>query len=223
VAEGIASTIRVEMIADLTSPWCYIGKRRLEQIVASFSGLDIDVHWRPFQTDPKLPEDGLDLIAYRKKLGIEAEATQHQREVTQAARAVGLNILWDKITRMPNTRDAHRLIRHAVLYGIEMKVAERLFKAYFCEGVDIGSHARLVDLAEESGIDRYAAEALFASQEDIPAIEEDIAKTRHFVLPNLPCFILADEIVVPADATEELLTAALFRAQALPGQDSLQG
>lgn len=223
MAESMVSTIRVEMIADLTSPWCYIGKRRLEQVVASFAGLDIDLHWRPFQTDPKLPEDGLELAAYRKKLGNEAEAAQHQRDATQAARAVGLNILWDKITRMPNTRDGHRLIRHAVLYGIEMKVAERLFKAYFCEGADIGSRSRLIDLAEEAGIDRYAAEALFASQEDIFAIEEDIAKTRHFILPNLPCFILADEIVVPADATEELLTAALFRAQTLPGPDVLPG
>jgi len=223
VAESIASSIRVEMISDLTSPWCYIGKRRLEQVAASFAGLDIDLHWRPFQTDPKLPEEGLDIAAYTKKRGNEAEAALHQRQATQAARAVGLNILWDKITHMPNTRDAHRLIRHAVLYGLEMKVAERLFKAYFCEGIDIGNRAKLIDLAEDCGIDRYSAEALFAGQDDILAIEEDIAKTRHLVLPNLPCFILADEIVVPADATEEVLTAALFRAQALPGPDALRG
>jgi predicted DsbA family dithiol-disulfide isomerase len=216
--------IRVEMIADLTCPWCYIGKRRLEAVVASFAGLSIDLHWRPYQLDPNLPRQGLDLSAYRAKWQNESDATAQQAAASQAAKDVGLSFAWDRITRIPNTRDAHRLVRHATLYGVEMKLVERLFQAYFCEGADIGNRAVLSGVAETCGIESHFSEALLASEEDALAIEEELAKTRLLALPNVPCFVLADEIVVPGDAPRDIFTAALFRAQALAaGPEEFQG
>lgn len=207
------SPIRIDIISDITCPWCYIGKHRLEAAIASYAGLDVDLHWRPFQLDPNIPEDGLDLRAYAAKKRNEGEVDANQMLASQAGKEFGLAFAWDRIVRLPNTRDAHRLIRHALLYGTQTKLVERLFKAYFCEGADIGDRRLLIELAEEGGIDSYAAEDLFARQDDILMVEEELAITRHFGLPKLPCFVFADEIVVPGPASAEIFTAALFRAQ----------
>ena len=206
-----AASIRIDIISDITCPWCYIGKHRLEAAIASYAGLGVDLHWRPFQLDPNIPEDGLDLRAYAAKKRDEVDV--NQMLASQAGKDLGLAFAWNKIERMPNTRDAHRLIRHAMLYGAQTKVVERLFKAYFCEGADIGDRGLLIELAEECGIDRYAAENLFAQQDDILTLEEELEITRRLGLPKVPCFVFADEIVVPGAASLELFSAALFQAQ----------
>jgi len=208
-----APSIRIDIISDVVCPWCYIGKHRLEAAIASYAGLGVHLHWRPFQLDPNIPEDGLDLRAHIAKKRNEGEVDVNQMLASQAGEELGLSFAWDKIERMPNTRDAHRLIRHAMLYGAQTKIVERLFKAYFCEGADIGDRRGLIGLAEECGIDSYATENLFARQDDILAIEEELAITRRLGVPKVPCFVFADEIVVPGPASPEIFAAALFRAE----------
>lgn len=211
-----APSVRIEIIADLVCPWCYIGKHRLEAAVAAYSGLNVNVHWRPYQLDPSLPEDGLDLRAYRAKKKNSAIVEARQSEASLAGEALGIRFAWDKIERMPNTRDAHRLIRLAVLYGRQSKLVERLFKAYFCEGLDIGNRRLLIDLAADCGIDREGSEQLFAGQDDILAVEEELATTRLYGLTTVPCFMFDDDIVIPGAATRQVFMAALFEAQKTP-------
>jgi predicted DsbA family dithiol-disulfide isomerase len=210
------AVIRIDIVSDVVCPWCYIGKHQLEAAIASYSsasGLGVDLHWRPFQLDPNIPEDGFDLHAYNAQRHNEEEAFINRSLASELGKEVGLTFAWDKITRMPNTRDAHRLIHYAMIYGAQTKVVERLFKAYFCDGIDIGDRRRLIDLAEDCGIDGYAIESLFRQQEDLLTIEEELATTRHFGLPKVPFYVFADEIVVPGAASPKLFTAALFRAQ----------
>jgi predicted DsbA family dithiol-disulfide isomerase len=210
------TSIRIDIVSDVTCPWCYIGKHQLEAAIASYSSaahLEVDLHWRPFQLDPNIPEDGLDLLAYNAAKHNEEEVLINQSLASELGKEIGLSFAWDKITRMPNTRDAHRLIHHAMIYGAQTKIVERLFKAYFCEGLDIGDRRCLIDLAEDCGIDGYAVENLFAQQEDMLTIDEELAITRHFGLPKVPFYVFADEIVVPGAASPQLFTAALFRAQ----------
>ena len=61
---------------------------------------------------------------------------------------------FDKIKRSPNTLDAHRLIRWAAPAGVQAQVADRLFKAYFVEGRDIGDRNVLVEIAANAALTR---------------------------------------------------------------------
>ena len=59
--------MQVEVWSDVVCPWCYIGKRRLDEALAAFSGRDdvVVVH-RAFQLDPKAVSEGrrtVDVIA----------------------------------------------------------------------------------------------------------------------------------------------------------------
>ena len=50
--------MRVEVWSDVVCPWCYIGKRRIENALAAFDHADeVEVHWRSYQLDPGAPTE----------------------------------------------------------------------------------------------------------------------------------------------------------------------
>lgn len=53
------------------SPWCFVGKRRLEKAMSTFAGqLDFEVRWHPFQLDPTAPVEGRNKMEmYYEKFG----------------------------------------------------------------------------------------------------------------------------------------------------------
>jgi len=54
----------IDVVSDLICPWCFIGKRRLDQVLASPAGADVIPRWRPFQLYPQLPMEGLDRATF---------------------------------------------------------------------------------------------------------------------------------------------------------------
>lgn len=203
--------VEIDVIADVACPWCYIGKRRLEQVIAAFHGIEAHVRWRPYQLEPGIPYDGFDTRAVSAKASGAAGLGAASEEILAAGREVGLSFAFDKILRSPNTLDAHRLVRLAKIGGIQGKVIERLFKAFFCDGVDIGNRATLVDLGTEAGLDRNSVEGLFARRDDMLSIQEELATTRRLGVTTVPFFIFADEVVVPGAGSREMLAAALSK------------
>jgi predicted DsbA family dithiol-disulfide isomerase len=148
---------RIDIVSDAICPWCYIGKRHLEQALAKLAddGLTFQVHWNPFQLNPDMPKEGRDRAAYRAwKFGSAEKATALDQRITEAAAGAGLAFRTDLMTRTPNTIDAHRLIWLAGQNGVQDAAMEAVFRAYFIEGRDIGEHAVLADCAAEAGLQR---------------------------------------------------------------------
>ena len=44
--------MEIEIYADVVCPWCWIGKRRLEQALERYDG-EVSIRYRPFQLDRK--------------------------------------------------------------------------------------------------------------------------------------------------------------------------
>ena len=64
--EAAARTLAVEVVSDVICPWCFVGKRRMEQASRLLGDdLHLDVRWRPFQLNPTMPKEGLDRRTYR--------------------------------------------------------------------------------------------------------------------------------------------------------------
>jgi predicted DsbA family dithiol-disulfide isomerase len=147
---------RIDIVSDAICPWCYIGKRQLEQALKTLvdEGLAFSVHWNPFQLNPDMPREGRDRASYRAwKFGGADKAAALDQRITDAAEAVGLKFRTDLMTRTPNTIDAHRLIWYAGEHNVQDAVMEAVFRAYFTEGRDIGDHAVLIDCAADGGLD----------------------------------------------------------------------
>jgi predicted DsbA family dithiol-disulfide isomerase len=148
---------RIDIVSDAICPWCYIGKRHLEQALAVLSGegLAFQVHWNPFQLNPDMPKEGRDRAAYRAwKFGSAEKAVALDARITEAAAGAGLAFRTDLMTRTPNTIDAHRLIWFAGQNLVQDAAMEAVFRAYFVEGRDIGDQTVLADCAAEAGLRR---------------------------------------------------------------------
>ena len=158
---------RIDVISDVICPWCYIGKRQLERALDLLEKqhLRFTVAWHPFQLNPDMPREGVDRAQYRiAKFGSLERSRQLDERITETAATVGLEFHLDRLTRTPNTLNAHRLIRFAGQKGVQDGVVEALFEGYFCNGADIGDDKVLAKLGEEGGLDRDEVAALLASE-----------------------------------------------------------
>jgi len=212
-AEGLVGT-RIDIVSDAICPWCYIGKRHLEQALAALGeeGLTFQVHWNPFQLNPDMPKEGRDRAAYRAwKFGSVEKAAALDQRITEAAAGAGLAFRTDLMTRTPNTIDAHRLIWLAGQNGVQDGAMEAVFRAYFIEGRDIGDHAVLVDCAAEAGLQRQAvAEFLAGDLADKEMRAADQA-AREAGVSGVPSFFLDGYSLFSGAMPAETIAAALRR------------
>jgi predicted DsbA family dithiol-disulfide isomerase len=47
--------LQIDIVSDVVCPWCYIGKRRIEDALALAADVPVEVHWRPFFLNPWVP------------------------------------------------------------------------------------------------------------------------------------------------------------------------
>ena len=141
--------MRIDIFSDPVCPWCYVGKRRLEQALASYHRPieDLRIIWRAFQLNPDMPEAGIDRQTYlNNKFGGETRARQIYQNIKQVGASVGIDFQFDAIKTTPNTLKAHRLLRWAQDKNLEQaeRLMDNMFKAYFLLGQDIGDQGVLL-------------------------------------------------------------------------------
>ena len=145
--------LTIDVVSDVVCPWCYLGEKRLEAALAEETR-PVALRWRPYQLDPTIPPGGLDRAEYmERKFGRDGRLKSIHDHLVRLGAEVGLSFAFDRIERAPNTLDAHRLIRWAASAGTQRDVVDRLFRAYFVEGRDVGDRAVLLDVAAASGLD----------------------------------------------------------------------
>ncbi|UWP93428.1 DsbA family oxidoreductase [Aliiroseovarius crassostreae] len=197
--------IRLDVFSDPICPWCYIGKTRLQRALEARPDHPFLIQWHPFQLNPEMPKAGMDRRSYLEaKFGGRDGAVQAYLPVVKEAEASGLSINLDAIERTPNTLDAHRMIHWAALEEKQNAMVDRLFKAYFVEGMDIGDPEVLADLGAEIGMERDVIARLLASDADADDISARDADARHKGVNSVPTFVIANQHVVPGAQPAEL-------------------
>ncbi|MEM7718856.1 MAG: DsbA family oxidoreductase [Pseudomonadota bacterium] len=210
--------VKLDIISDPICPWCYIGKTHLDRALEAHPDHPFTIEWHPFQLNPDMPAEGMDRTAYLEaKFGGPEGAKQVYGRIEATAKNAGLDVSFDKITRTPNTIDAHRLIHWAGLEGRQTATVTRLFKAYFEQGEDIGDHGVLLTIAEGVGMDRAMTERLLEGEADRADIQSRDAHARERGVTGVPTFVIANTHVVPGAQPPELWHKVL---EELAGQQS---
>ncbi|MET0415776.1 MAG: DsbA family oxidoreductase [Actinoplanes sp.] len=204
--------MEIEIYADVVCPWCYIGKRRLEQAIASYDG-EVTVRYRPFQLDPSpVPEPRPIVEALADKFGGPARAQQMISRVTEAAAGDGLRLDYDHAV-VANTFDAHRLVSYAADHGRAAEMVEALYQAHFTEGVDVGSREALTTVAGGIGLDAADARRFLDSDERTADIAAELAAARDLGITSVPTFVLAGKYAVSGAQEVQTLLAALAEVE----------
>lgn len=213
------SPLVIDVVSDFVCPWCYLGKRRLESALAAMPEVEAEIRWHPFQLDPTVPPEGLDRAAYMAaKFGDPARLEAAHDRLTELGLREGIVYNFDRIGRAPNTIDAHRLVRWAGAVGKEAEAVDRLFKLYFTDGVDVGSHEVLADLGERLGLDRAETLERLAGDADRDAINVEIAAAQEIGVTGVPTFILVGRYGVVGAQPTEVFTRAIRQAASDPAR-----
>ncbi len=206
---------RIDVISDAICPWCYIGKRQLERALDIMAAhhCSVAVAWHPFQLNPDMPAEGAEREKYRiAKFGSLERSKQLDRRITEAAASVGLEFHLDRITRTPNTVNAHRLIRFAGRKGVQDAVVEELFEGYFCKGADIGDAKILADIGAEGGLDRAEVLAMLASDEGRKEVLAADQMARNAGIQGVPSFALQGHVLFSGAVPAEEMAQSFRRA-----------
>ena len=183
--------MKIDIVSDVVCPWCYVGKRRFEQALAARPGIDVEVSWHAFQLNPDMPADGMERESYLvAKFGSAARAESIYADITAAGARDRIAFAFDRITRTPNTVDAHRLIRLAGEHGVQDPVVEALFRHYFERGADIGDREQLAGIGAEGGLDAALIRTHLASDDGIEEIVAENLQARRLGINGVPCFIV---------------------------------
>ncbi len=181
----------VEFVFDTVCPWCYVGKRRFERALAQRQNARVRVVWRPFLLNSDLPLEGVDRRLYLEhKFGGAQRVQRMQASVCQAGQSEGIDFNFEGILRTPNTLHSHRLIRYATQMGRDSETVEAIYRAYFCQGRDIGSLAELTALGVEMGFAANDLAAYLHSDADITPVLNDNARAHRLGVNGVPCLIL---------------------------------
>jgi predicted DsbA family dithiol-disulfide isomerase len=189
--------MRIDIYSDTVCPWCYLGKRRFELAVAARPQYEPRVTWRPFELNPDLPPEGVDRAAFlASRMGTPERVAEAHTELTRQGAASGIEFRFDLMERMPNTRRSHLLIAHAARFGRQTAVNERLMRAYFEEGCDIGDIEVLVRLGVEAGLaerESRSALVLRSGQDGVVAAERHAAVLG---ITGVPTFIFDGQYTI---------------------------
>ncbi len=214
---------RIDVISDAICPWCWIGKRQLDLAlpVLAAQGLRFAVGWTPFQLNPDMPTGGADRNDYRvQKFGSRTRATEVDTKVTEAGAAVGLAFRHDLIRRIPNTVDAHRVIRLAGRHEVQHTVVEALFRGYFTEGADIGDHATLARLAGGAGLDPLVVAAMLAGEDERQEVLAEDQAARRGGLDSVPTFVMGRYVLFSGAVPAETMAEAFAKAWRVIGAET---
>ena len=204
--------MRIDIWSDLVCPWCYVGKRRLERALAAFPNRDtVQIVHRVFQLNPGAPKGATsDRRAHlMSKYGwseTQAEAIDAHMERTAAAAGLEFHLAGG-VTG--NTFDAHRLVLLAGERGMQDRVLERFYRAYFTEQRSLFDHGSLMELAADAGFDADEVRCALAGEACADTVATDGAEARLLGVTGVP-FILFDRCYAISGAQSlELFSDAL--------------
>jgi predicted DsbA family dithiol-disulfide isomerase len=221
--------LRIEVVSDVVCPWCFVGKRRLEQALALVGrgrpdGLDVRIAWKPFELNPSLPKDGIDRETYRRtKFGSLKHSQLLDARLLAVGESVGIPFAFDKIHRTPNTFDAHRLLWLAETVGRQDQLAEALFRGYFLEGLDVGDHAVLTDLAERSGIPSAATTSLLEGRQGEAEVRSEENRAYQSGIHAVPHFLVEGAPGISGAQAPEIIAAAIKSGLTTLGREAGHG
>jgi predicted DsbA family dithiol-disulfide isomerase len=204
----------IEIFSDLVCPWCYIGKRRLDQVLAELPDQTFEIRWRAFQLYPMLPEGGMPRAAFMQARFGSVDASDIYARILEEAAPLGLALDFAAIERAPNTLRAHRLLAWAAGSPAQHTLAEVLFRYYFCEGRDLCDPAILADAAAAAGFDREQAVAAIVSEAGAAAVAADLQQAEAAEITGVPFYVLGERFAIPGAQPPEVLRHLLERARA---------
>lgn len=206
--------MKIEMWSDFACPFCYIGKRHLEQAIAQFEG-NVEIIFRAFELDPHAngePEKNIQERLQHKYQKTPEQALEMIERVEQIGRNTGLDLRYST-TQYTRTFEAHRLQKFAEYKGLGNEMAERIFQYYFTENGILAKRTALIDLALDIGLDRTEVAQILTGDDFGHEVREDERMANKLGIQGVPFFVIDEKLAISGAQPPEVLLAAMKKVQ----------
>ncbi|MDN6293823.1 MAG: DsbA family oxidoreductase [Alkalibacterium sp.] len=209
--------MKIEVWSDYVCPFCYIGKRELEQALKE-TGLagKVDVAFKAYELDPTASTVDNSKVkeAFAKKKGLsEAQVEGMYSSITARAESVGLSYDFEKMTSA-NTRKAHRLAKFAETQGKGAEADEALLAAHFTHNLALNDDNVLLDIAEKIGLSREDAKNVLSSNQYDGDVTKDIQEARAIGVQGVPFFVFERKYAISGAQPQEVFQDTLKKIAA---------
>lgn len=210
-----SNKMKIEIWSDIMCPFCYIGKRKLEAAMEKFEHKDeVEIVWKSFQLDPTIQytpnKDVYSYLAERKGLSVEQSKSMHVG-VTERAKEAGLTYNFDKAV-INNSFNAHRVIQFAKTKNLGDAMEEKLFKAYFTDGKNMGDFETLATLANEIGLDKAEVLDVLNTGKFATEVNNDIREANQLEINGVPFFVMDRKYAVSGAQDTEVFLRTLEKS-----------
>lgn len=210
----LGAGMRIDVWSDVVCPWCYLGKRRLEEALDGLDFADeIEVRWRAFQLDPTATAEPKDLsVAIDRKYGPGAFEGMKKR-LGALGDEVGIDYRFDlaqRVTSVPALMLVDWVAQNEG-HGVADKLHDRLFQAYFTDGANIADPQNLVDWAVEVGVDRELAGEAVATGAGRDGVVRDLEAAVEHEITGVPAFVIEGKHLIPGAQDVQTLRTMITR------------
>ena len=207
--------LKIDVVSDVVCPWCYIGKKRIENALTLVPDVPVELHFRPFFLNSWVPREGISRDEYlTAKFGSVEAYKGIAGRVVAAASEEGLSYRPDLVKRQPNTIDCHRLIHWAEAQGKAAEMKQRLMELYFRDGGDLTDIDVLVQAAADCGLGADEVRRRLASDEDVALISGQAQEASDKGISGVPTFVFAQKYAVSGAQPADQLARAIRQVSA---------
>ena len=184
--------INLDIVSDVACPWCFVGKKHIEQALEKLDDYDVQVNWKPFQLDPTIPLEGLDRNTYlTNKFGSLSNVDGMLKRLESAGSPLGINFTW--MERVPNTLRLHNLLHEASKEGFANELKEAFFKAYFEDVVDMSSEEEIIKIMAKFDWSAERSRDVMNSEDIAYQVNQDIREVQNRGVSGVPFFIINNQ------------------------------
>lgn len=188
--------LKIQMFSDFICPFCYIGFEVVRKLKPEF---DIELEWRGFEIHPEWPLEGMPAERFYQSRGPQwREAVW--RNIDAMAAEIQLPMKAPSI--LSNSRLALEVAEFAIESRLGEAYEERVYRAYFQEGANIGDPAVVKALAREAGIDSAALEEALHSRKYELKLKNSVMAAHSRDVTGVPTFFIGEFPLVGAQSVD---------------------
>lgn len=219
--------IKIDIVSDINCPWCYVGERRLKKAMEKVGdNYEFDLSFKAFELNAQVPATGMTRPEYFKKNYGEAflpQVSMMDERLTNDGAAEGITFNFGDDMLIYNTFNGHRLIWLAGHYGVQVAVAQALFKSYFTDNENMNDTAVLTRIGVEQGIPAEKLEGFFESEEGKQEVREMEQFAQSAGITGVPSFIINDQHLVRGAQSADTFLSVFQQIAPAPALQDLAG
>ncbi len=206
------TSIKIDIVSDVACPWCYVGKKRLEQALSKWEGTPITTEWHPFQLDPSMPAQGKTRDQYLiAKFGDSSRVEQITQTLINAGEDLDIAFDFGKNWLAVNTLPLHQLLEIAGQEGFKDELKERFFKAYFVDLDPLNDMKVLFSIMADYGWSSEKVESVINNPQIQKVVQDKIAHFQKLGVSGVPFFVINNKYGISGAQPPEVILETLHK------------